>query len=185
LACVDSKSLSNSFDLSIRICRCGSIRWWGTQCKCLTTNPKDPVRRRQTVAHKIYVDFASSRTDGNGVWLRAWRIALSITSRGGLNAALRSELSSETRAGMTSPSSNRLHRIRWSAQIHHGLPWLKVHSCWDRDKLCIDPLCCILSLNIKFLFCTKKRCLLDHKSKYKDFILAKYVPMMWAMKSHY
>jgi hypothetical protein len=81
-ACADSKSLSNSFDRSIRICPCASVRQWGTQYKCSTTNPKDPVRRRQTVAREMHVDFTSSRTDANGVWLRVWRIALSITSGG-------------------------------------------------------------------------------------------------------
>jgi hypothetical protein len=34
----------------------------------------------------------------------------------------------------------------------------------------------------KSIFYTKKRCLLDHKSKYNDFVSAKYVPMVWAMK---
>jgi hypothetical protein len=155
LACADSKSLSNSFDRSIRICHCLSVRRWGTQCKCLTTNPKDPVRLRQTVAREIHMDFVSFRTDANRVWLRAWRFTLSITSRGDLNAALRSEPSSETRKGRRSLSSMRLHRIRGFAQVHHELSGLKVPFCWDKDKLCADPLCRVLSLNFKFQFLHK------------------------------
>jgi hypothetical protein len=185
VAGADSKGLSNLFDQSIRTCHWASVGRWGTQCKCLTTNYKDPVGHRQTVAREIHVDFASSFTDANGVWLKAWRIALSITSEGGLNAALRSNPSSETCAGRTSPSSKRLYRSRGPAQVHHGSPWLKVPSCWDRDKLYVDPLCRTLNLNVKFHFCTKKWRLLDHKSKYKNFVEAKYVPTVWAMNGHY
>jgi hypothetical protein len=93
LSCTDSQSLSNLFDRSTRIYHCVSVRQWWTQCKCLTTNPKDPVRRRQTVARGMHVectwnargmhvDFASSRTDENGVSFKAWRIVLSITFGG-------------------------------------------------------------------------------------------------------
>jgi hypothetical protein len=91
LSCTYSKSLNNSFDRSTRICHCVSMRRWGTQCKCLITNPKDPIRRRQTVVYEIHVYFASLHTDVNEVSLRAWRIALSSTSGGDLDAVLCSE----------------------------------------------------------------------------------------------
>jgi hypothetical protein len=122
----------------------------------LDKSPKEPVRHCQTIAPEIYMDFASSFTDANWVWLRAWRIALSITSGGSLNAALRSESSSETRQGRKSQSNMRLHRIRGSTRVHHGPPGLKVPSCWDRDKLCIDTFCHMLSFNINFHFLQKE-----------------------------
>jgi hypothetical protein len=33
---------------------------------------------------------------------------------------------------------------------------LKIPSCWDRAKLCIDPLCLTLSVNVKFDFLHKE-----------------------------
>jgi hypothetical protein len=150
LAYADCKRLSNSIDRSIRICRCASVNPWGTQCKCLTTNPKDLVKCRQTSAIEMHMDFASSCTDANGVLLRAWRIALSITSGVGLNAAFPSQPFSETRAGRKWPESTQRDRSRGPAQVHHESRELKVPSCWDRDKSSIDPLCRTLSLHDKF-----------------------------------
>jgi hypothetical protein len=62
---------------------------------------------------------------------------------------------------------------------------LKITSCWDRDKSSIDPLCPTLSLHVKFHFCTKKSLLLDHRIRYEDFILGKYVHIVWAIRGHY
>jgi hypothetical protein len=148
--------LSNSIDRSIRICHWASVKLWGIQCKCLTTNPKDLIKRRQTVAVEMHMDFTSSYTDANGVLLSAWRIALSITSGGGLNAALPSQPSSETRADRKLPSSTQWHRSRWPAQVHHESRELKLSSCWDRDKSSAGPLCRPLSLNVKFHFLHKE-----------------------------
>jgi hypothetical protein len=130
----------------------------------LDDKSKGLIRRHQTIANEMHMDFASFRTDENGVWLRGWRIVLSITSGGGLNAALRSDPSSETREGRMSQLSNRLHRIRGSAQVCHELSGMKVPSRWDRDKLCIDPFCRTSNLDVKFRFCTKKSFVLDHKN---------------------
>jgi hypothetical protein len=55
---------------------------------------------------------------------------------------------------------------------------LKIPSCWDRGKLCADPLCPTLSFNIKFDFWTKKPPLLDAKIKYEDSFWSKYVPIV-------
>jgi hypothetical protein len=156
MTCADFKHLSNSIDRSIQICRCASVKLWGTQCKCLTTNLKDLVKRRQTIAVKMQMDIANSCTDTNGVLLRAWRIALSITSGGGLNAALPSQPSSETRAGRKLPSSIQRHRSRGPTQVRHESRELKVPSCWDRDKSSFDPLCRRLNLNVKFYFLHKE-----------------------------
>jgi hypothetical protein len=104
----------------------------------------------------MQMDFASFYTDANGVLLRAWRIALSITSGGSLNAALHSQPSSETHAGRKLPSSTQWHRSQGPAQVHHESRELKVPSCWDRDKSSVDPLCRTLSLNVKFHFLHKE-----------------------------
>jgi hypothetical protein len=133
----------------------------------------------------MHMDFASSYTDANGVLLRVWRIALSITSGGVLNAALPSKPSSEMRAGRKWPSSTQWHRSRGPAQVHYESRELKVPSCWDRDKLCVDPLCRTLNLNINFHFCTKKPLLLDHKIRYEDFVFGKYVHIVWAIREYY
>jgi hypothetical protein len=52
--------------------------------------------------------------------------------------------------------SRRLHRGRGSAQVSHDLRGLKIHSCWDRGKLCFDLLCPTLSFNVKFAFLHKE-----------------------------
>jgi hypothetical protein len=62
----------------------------------------------------------------------------------------------ETREGDRSPLSRRLHRGRGAAQVPHELRGLKIHFCWDRGKLCIDPLCPTLSFNVKFDFSHKE-----------------------------
>jgi hypothetical protein len=122
----------------------------------LDKSPKESVRRHQTVAREIHMDFASSCTHANGVWLRAWRIALSITSGRNPNAALPSHPSSEMCASRKLPSSMQWHRSRGPAQVHYESREVKVPSCWDRDKSSVDPLCRPLSLNVKFHFLHKE-----------------------------
>jgi hypothetical protein len=73
-----------------------------------------------------------------------------------MNATPRSEACSEMRAGRMPPSSMRLHRIRVSAQVRHGLPGPKGPSCRDRDKWCTDPLCRTLTFHIMFDFSRKE-----------------------------
>jgi hypothetical protein len=43
----------------------------------------------------------------------------------------------------------------------------------------------MLSLNVKFHFYTKKSLFLDHKIRYEDFVLAKYVHIVWVIREYY
>jgi hypothetical protein len=128
----------------------------GNRVQMLDNKSQALVKGRQTIAGEVHMDFASSCTEANGVLLKAWRIALSITSGGGVNAALPSQPSNETRADRKLSSSRQWHRSWLPAQVHHESRELKVSSCRDRDKSSVDLLCGTLSLNVECLFLHKE-----------------------------
>jgi hypothetical protein len=103
-------------NLSLHICQAGGI-----QCKYWRTNPKDAVRRRQTVAREMHMDCASFRTDANGIWLRAWRIALSITS-GGRSECCSSFETLQWNAGKEESAVESA--IASEPRIYTGLSWI-------------------------------------------------------------